>query len=112
MTTSVDRLETWLRTELPRLNRAVLFDSAPPSLVADRLAEEVLPGLPAPENLTRLQAQRLIIGLGLAGASIARHFQEGHPERKADPERSFDDLWVGSLPFTTYVAALAEQTGA
>jgi hypothetical protein len=113
VTASVERLETWLRREVPRLNRAVLYEGANPNLLAERLAADVLPELPVPDSLTRLQAQRLIIGLGLAGASIARHFQEVDPARKADPERSFDGLVVGDplLPFPEYMAAVADQTG-
>lgn len=113
MTTSVERLETWLRREVPRLNRAVLYDGADPSLVARHVAEDLLPELPPHDALTRLQAQRLIIGLGLAGASIARHYQEVDPARKTDPERSFDGLVVGAerLPFPEYMAAVADHTG-
>ncbi len=112
MTATVERLDTWLRTELPRLNRAVLTGGAPGGTVAAAVADAVLPHLPAPEDLTRLQAQRLVIGLGLAGASIARHHQEHHPERKNDPLASFAGLTVGPRGFVEYFTALAEVTGA
>ena len=113
MTASVDRLDTWLRVELPRLNRAVLNEDARSGLVAERAASDLMPVLPHPDGLTRLQAQRLVIGLGLAGASIARHYQEADPARKADPLRSFDGLVAGpsELPFPEYVAAVADRTG-
>ncbi len=113
MTASIEKLETWLRREVPRLNRAILHDGAPPDLVARRVDEELLPVLPDPAVFTRLQAQRLIVGLGLAGASIARHWQEVDPLRKNDPERSFDGLLAGPgrLPFPEYIAAVADHTG-
>jgi hypothetical protein len=103
-----------MRHEMPRLNRAVLHDGADPGLLAQRAATGLLPQLPAPDGLTRLQAQRLVIGLGLLGASIARHYQEADPARKADPLRSFTGLVAGptELSFPEYVAAVADRTGA
>lgn len=113
MTTSLERLEAWFRSELPRLNRGVLFDKAPPTTVRDALREAVLPHLPDPGGITTLQAQRLVIGLGLAGSSVARHHQEAEPGRKSEPERSFDGLVAGPArqPFPDYFAALADRTG-
>jgi hypothetical protein len=110
--TSLIRLEAWFRSELPRLNRAVLDEGAPPSAVADGVSA-ILPDLPAPDAITAREAQRLVIGLGLAGSSIARHHQEKDPIRKQDPERSFDGLAAGpdGLAFTDYFAALADRTG-
>jgi hypothetical protein len=106
------RLEAWFRHELPRLNRAVLNEGAPPVTVADGVAA-VLPGMPAPDRITAREAQRLLIGLGLAGSSVARHFQEQDPERKKHPERSFDALVAGpdALSFGDYFAAVADSTG-
>ncbi|GAA0816351.1 hypothetical protein [Spirilliplanes yamanashiensis] len=111
MTATVAQLDTWLRTELPRLNRAVLFDAAPSGTVAAGLARDVLPLLPDPADLTTLDARRLVIGLGFAGASIARHHQEHHPERKADPLASFAGLTARGRSFPDYFAALAEAAG-
>jgi hypothetical protein len=110
--TSLMRLEAWFRHELPRLNQAVLNDGAPPSTVADGVAA-ILPELPAPATITPREAQRLLIGLGLAGSSIARHFQEQDVRRKEHPERSFDGLAAGpdALPFTAYFRAVADRTG-
>ena len=55
----------------------------------------------------------MIIGLGLAGSSVARHYQEHDPSRKQHPERAFDGLLAGPelIPFRAYFAALAEHTG-
>lgn len=112
MATSLMRLEAWFRDELPRLNRAVLHEAAPVTAVAEGLGA-VLPELPSPGAVTPHEARRLIILLGLAGSSIARHHQEQDPRRKRCPERSFDGLEAGAeaLPFRDYFAALAERTG-
>ncbi len=104
-------LAAWFGEELPHLNRAVL-SGAPRTAVADGL-RSILPGLPSPGELSPVQAQRLVIGLGLAGASVARHFQEADPSRRGTPERAFDGLAAGPelLPFRAYFAALADRTG-
>jgi hypothetical protein len=109
---SLLQLEEWFRHELPRLNRAVLSDGAPPSTVADGAAA-VFPLMPAPTAISTREAQRLVIGLGLAGSSIARHHQETDPVRKQHPERSFDGLLAGPdrMAFTDYFTAVAERTG-
>jgi hypothetical protein len=106
------RLEAWFRHELPRLNQAVLTDGAAPSTVANGVAA-MLPGLPDPATISAHEAQRLIIGLGLAGSSVARHFQEPDATRKKHPEQSFDGLYAGPYeqPFAAYFAALAARTG-
>jgi hypothetical protein len=103
----------WILDELPRLNRAILTDDLPPGVLVDVLRYEVLPGLPRPGTLDRVQAQRLLVHLGLAGASVARHFQERTPAGKDDPERAFDKLTAGdeAVPFPAYFAALADRTG-
>ena len=112
MATSLERLETWFRDELPRLNTAVLHHAAPATTVAVGLAA-VLPDLPSPAALTPVEAQRLIIVLGLAGSSVARHHQEHDSRRRLCPERSFDGLAAGEqeMPFRDYFAALAARTG-
>ena len=111
MATSPMRLERWFREELPLLNRAVL-DGAPPASMAEAVAE-VLPELPAPAAVDVREAQRLIIGLGIAGSSVARHFQERDPRRRRHPEQAFDGMFAGpdGAPFRTYFASLAERTG-
>jgi hypothetical protein len=111
MATSLIRLEAWFRNELPRLNCAAL-DEAQVGPLAGAL-KVLLPELPSPERLDPIEAQRLVIGLGLAGSSVARHYQEQDPGRKRMPEKAFDGLVAGpeGLPFRRYFAALAEQTG-
>jgi hypothetical protein len=111
MTTSLTRVESWFRDELPRINRAVL-DGAPADLLTTTLLE-LLPSLPSPERLDPHEAQRLLIGLGLTGSSVARHYQEQDTSRKSHPDRAFDGLLTGPerLPFRSYFAATAEQTG-
>jgi hypothetical protein len=104
-------LEAWYRNELPRLNRAVL-SGGPRTSVAEAMVA-VLPDFPSPTTVSARQAQRLVIGLGLAGSSVARHYQEQDPGRRRHPERAFDGLLAGPemLPFRAYFAALAERTG-
>jgi hypothetical protein len=111
MATSLIGLEAWFREELPRLNRRALT-GAPPTSVAEALLP-VLPQLPAPDALTVTEAQRLVIALGLAGSSVARHYQEEDPRRKQHPERAFDGLLAGPgmIAFPDYFAALAARTG-
>ncbi len=112
MAISLLQLEDWFRHELPRLNRDVLSGGAPPSTVADAAAA-VFPLMPAPGAISAREAQRLVIGLGLTGSSIARHHQETDPARKQHPERSFDGLLAGPdrLGFTDYFTAVADRTG-
>jgi hypothetical protein len=112
MATLPIRLDAWFREELPELNRAVLSGQAPRTAVADAMAN-VLPDLPSPTVLDPAAAQRLVIGAGLAGASVARHFQEVDPARKSEAERAFDGLAAGPemLPFRDWFAAVAERTG-
>jgi hypothetical protein len=108
------QVDRWTLTELPRLNRAVLFDAAPPSLLSDELTGAVLPGLPAPEAVDPAQARRLLVVMGLVGASVARHRQERDPElARRFPERAFEGLPVGAArtPFRAYFARLADRTG-
>jgi hypothetical protein len=109
----LNHVGTWTLDELPRLNRAILIDDLPSGVLVDALRYEVLPGLPRPDRLDRVAAQRLLVHLGFVGASVARHFQERTPGGKDDPARAFDKLVVGdtSTPFRAYFAALADHTG-
>ncbi len=101
----------WLDDELPRLNRAILGGDTPPGRLADELRDDVLPRLPAVGRLSGTEACRLVVRLGFAGASVARHYQEWIPDAKQHPERAFDQLRADDRPFRDYFAALAEQTG-
>jgi hypothetical protein len=87
------------------LNRAILAGDAPPGILADQLRAEVLPRLPAVAELTHAQARQLVVRLGFAGASVARHWQERNPDRKQHPEQAFDRA------FRDYFGALADHTG-
>jgi hypothetical protein len=95
----------WLDDEVPRLNRAILAGDAPPGTLADRLRDEIVPRLPAPAELSERAARQLLVRLGFAGASVARHWQERTPDGKEHPERAFD------REFRDYFAALADRTG-
>ena len=103
----------WTDDELPRLNQAILRGDAPPTRLAERVRDELLPRLPAVGRLSAAQARQLVVRLGFVGASIGRHYQEWTPGGKQSPERAFDDLVVGAeaVPFRDYFEALAEHTG-
>ena len=100
-------------TELARLNRDILARRRPGGDLAAELARAVLPGLPLPEAMTARQAQQLVVLLGLAGASVSRHYQELDRARMAAPERAFDQCLAGraQVPFLAYFGRLAERTG-
>jgi hypothetical protein len=110
---SLEQIGRWTLTELPRLNRAVLFEGAAPETLYAELRTEVLPGLPAPESLSPPEAMRMVVLLGFAGASVARHRQERDPACRAEPLRSFAELYAGptGTPFPAYFARLADRTG-
>jgi hypothetical protein len=108
-----EQVGDWVLDELPRLNEAILQDQAPPGLLVTDLREHVLAELPDMTQLTPAQAQRLVVHLGFAGASVARHYQEHTPDGTGHPEQAFDGLTVGAagIPFRRYFAALTEHTG-
>ncbi|WP_229074185.1 hypothetical protein [Actinoplanes sp. DH11] len=108
-----ERIGDWVLRELPRLNQAILQDHAPPELLITELDEHVLPDVPEVTRLTPLEAQRLVVNLGFAGASVARHYQEHTPGGIRHPEHAFEGLYAGAerIPFRAYFAALAEHTG-
>jgi hypothetical protein len=103
----------WTVTELPRINRAVLSGSVPPEVLTTEFRSSVLDGLPAPESFSPATARRVLVLLGLAGSSVARHYQEADLARKSRPRESFDQLSVGpgGVPFLTYFARVAAATG-
>lgn len=109
----LQQVDRWTLDELPRLNQAILTDDLPPGVLTEALCRELLPDLPSPDRLEQVQAQRLLVDLGFAGASVARHFQERVPAGKDDPQSAFLPLAVGDgrVPFQTYFAALADRTG-
>jgi hypothetical protein len=108
-----EQVGAWVLTELPRLNQAILRDHAPPGLLLDELDEHVLSGLPDVAQLTPAHAQQLVVLLGFAGASVARHYQEHTAGGTLHPELAFDPLTVGGaeIPFLAYFGKLAEHTG-
>jgi len=109
----VDRVNAWTLTELPRLNQDILARRRPAGDLGAELARSVLADLPRPESLTVRQAQQLVVLLGLAGASLGRHYQELSRDHRATPERAFDPYPVGkeAVPFRAYFGRLAERTG-
>jgi len=108
-----ERWNAWTLTELPRLNRAILARTADPDALTEALSSEILDRLPEPEAFGPAPARRVLVLLGLAGASIARHHQEADPARKARPQDSFQHLHAGpgGTPFVDYFTRLAYVTG-
>jgi hypothetical protein len=101
----------WTDAELPRLNRAILGGEVGGARLAEQVTEVLFPLLPPPGRVPAEQAKRLAVRLGFVGASLGRHYQERTPDGKLTPERAFDGLAVGDLPFRQYFAAIAERTG-
>lgn len=110
---SWEQWNRWTLAELPRLNRAILSGGEPPEALTAQLRRRVLAELPAPGRFSPPDARRVLVLLGLAGASVARHYQETDLSRKARPSESFDRLAVGvaGTPFLAYFAELAVMTG-
>jgi hypothetical protein len=110
---SWERWNRWTLADLPELNRSVLAGREPPENLTAALRRAVTDDLPLPETFAPDEARRLLVLLGLAGSSVARHFQEADPARKAHPERSFGRLTVGpaKIPFADYFARLAAVSG-
>ena len=108
-----ERWNAWTLAELPRLNRAILAVGASPDTLSDEFTRAVLDELPAPESFGPGEARRVLVLLGLAGSSVARHHQEADPARKARPQESFARLRAGPerTAFLDYVTRLAQATG-
>ena len=109
----VGRVNAWVLTELPSLNQDILAGRRPPGDLGAELARSVLADLPRPESMTVREAQQMVVLLGLAGASLGRHYQELSEDHRATPERAFDQCPVGAeaIPFRAYFGRLAERTG-
>jgi hypothetical protein len=75
----VGHINAWVLTRLPYVNQDILARRRPPGDLGVELTRSVLADLPRPEMLTVVQAQQLVVLLGLAGASMARHYQEQSP---------------------------------
>jgi hypothetical protein len=110
---NVERINAWVLTELPKLNQDILAQRRAPGDLGAELARSVLADLPAPECLPVWQAQQMVVLLGLAGASLGRHYQELDRGHRVTPERAFDPYSVGdeAIPFRAYFRRLAERTG-
>src|SRR6266702_501670 len=85
----VDRVNSWVLTELASLNEDILARRRPPADLGAELTRSVLADLPPPESLSPRQAKQLVVLLGLAGASVSRHYQELDRSHREAPERAF-----------------------
>jgi hypothetical protein len=113
ITAFLDGINDWSLHRMTAVNRAILDGRSPRDTLRHDLAETVLPHLPSPSTLTAQQAQRLVVILGLAGASVGRHHQEQAEANRAVPEQAFAGLSVGpeKQPYVSYFRQLAERTG-
>jgi len=66
---AVSRVNAWVLTELPRLNQDILARRRPAGDLGTELSRSVLADLPRPETLTAVQAQQMVVLLGLAGVA-------------------------------------------
>ncbi|WP_327011169.1 hypothetical protein OHA72_30165 [Dactylosporangium sp. NBC_01737] len=109
---SVPAVAAWVSGPMAELNRDIIARRRPagefPAAVAAALA-----ALPAdPQRCAPQEARRLVVLLGLVGASLGRHFQERDPAHRRQPERAFElTAGAGFVPFLDYFAGLARQTG-
>ncbi|MEY9930233.1 hypothetical protein ABH926_004878 [Catenulispora sp. GP43] len=108
-----ERWNQWTLTELPLLNQAVMRRRRPARDLVAQARAAVLADLPDAGEYTPREARRVLVMLGLLGASAARHHQEADVARKAKPQESFGGLEVGArgVPFLSYFAAVAEASG-
>jgi hypothetical protein len=109
----VDDVNAWVTSRLTVLNHGSLAGRYPSDAFGKELATAVLGDLPHPEVFSADEARRMVVLLGLAGASLARHYQERDPSHRATPERAFDPYPVGGsgIPFLTYFNRLVDVTG-
>ncbi|MFI7589326.1 hypothetical protein ACIB24_19850 [Spongisporangium articulatum] len=108
----VDRVNRWALRRLPDLNREILAGTRPGSTFPAELAHAVLPDLPDPRELTVARCEQLVVSLGLAGASVARHYQEADEAHRATPAAAFDGLVTADgRSFRQYFGEIADRTG-
>jgi hypothetical protein len=109
----LDRVNRWSLLGMTALNRGILDGRITSENFVAEFQAGALAELPSPEDFTPVQAQRLTVLLGLAGASAGRHYQEAGPAHRATPAEAFRGLTVGSAqePFVPYFARLAARTG-
>lgn len=108
----VDRLNTWTLEELPRLNRAVLFDGAHCQSLVDALRAEVLSQLALdPAVYGPREAQQVTVLMGMWGSACVRHFVEQGQVPVYDTGGLFAQLQVHGRPFRTYLSEVADRTG-
>ncbi|MFI0206905.1 MULTISPECIES: hypothetical protein [Streptomyces] len=69
--------------------------------------------LPTPDALEPVQAQQLLVHLGLWGASVGRHHQEHEYAVRENPELAFKDLPIGiqRQSFRKYFEGVSLRTG-
>ncbi len=109
----LDLVNEWSLYQMPEMNREIVAGRCERATLRLNLSRNVLANLPSPEMLSSDQAQRLVVMLGLAGASVGRHYQESAEENRRTPEQAFAGLTVGSgsESFLEYFARLAKRTG-
>jgi hypothetical protein len=102
----------WTITEFPRLNSRVVNGAIGVDELISRM-NVLLALLPPIEEVTDVEAKRLIVELGMWGSSVACHYQKLDQQlAKRDPSRAITFLVVGEhrTPFRQYFAGLVEKS--
>jgi hypothetical protein len=111
----VDATNRWCLDRMTTLNQDILQRRSRPENFPAELQDAVLRHLPAPAALPPRSAQQLLVLLGLAGAGVARHYQEANLSHRLQPDRAFAGLTAGTGPaavaFGQYFTELADRTG-
>jgi hypothetical protein len=102
----------WTLTTLTSLNQDILEGRNAAGDLARGFQGDVLAGLLPSAEFSPHQAKQLLVLLGLAGASVGRHFQEQDPTYRKHPEKAFVGLTVGitETAFQQYFDGLADRT--
>jgi hypothetical protein len=109
----LEQVNHWCLHRLTDLNREILAKRRGAAAFTHEFGTDVLAYLPPPDLLSEGDARQLLVVLGLAGASVGRHYQEADASHRAIPGQAFAGLRVGATgePFREYFARLAERTG-
>jgi hypothetical protein len=107
------QLNAWGLTRMPWLNREILAGRCRRGQFAADTQSMVLDQAPPPGRLTPAQAQQCVVILGLAGASLGRHYQEDDARHRTTPRQAFAQLRapLADMAFVDYFSGLAQRTG-
>jgi hypothetical protein len=107
------QLNAWGLTRMPWLNREILAGRCHSGQFAADTQSVVLDQAPPAGLLTPVQARQCVVVLGLAGASLGRHYQEEDARHRVTPQQAFAPLRAprANLAFVDYFSSVARRTG-